>query len=176
MKKSSTFLLILAIALFALSFACGDDDDDDAKITNDDPGSSAAGGDDDGGDDDDTSDDDDTADDDDNDDDDGDDDDDDETDDDDDTEEAITDVSIENMSMNPDPVTIGQGGTVRWTNNDSVPHSTTSGQPDNPDGLWDSGLLDPGDTYSRTFDSAGTYIYYCKAHPTTMNGYVVNVQ
>ncbi len=58
------------------------------------------------------------------------------------------------------------GGEVIWTNHDSIPHTVTSGNPsEGPDGLFDSGLLMPGETYSVEFDIAFEYDYFCIVHP-----------
>ena len=38
--------------------------------------------------------------------------------------------------------------------------------------LWDSGTISGG-TYSRTFDTAGSYLYFCAVHPTQMRGRIV---
>ena len=58
------------------------------------------------------------------------------------------------------------GGEVIWTNHDSIPHTVTSGNPsEGPDGIFDSGLLMPGETYSVEFDLAFEYDYFCIVHP-----------
>jgi plastocyanin len=63
----------------------------------------------------------------------------------------------------PPSVTIHRGDTVQWTWS-STGHSTTSGNPGVPNGLWDSGLLNQGATFSHTFNTAGSFPYYCSAH------------
>ena len=53
------------------------------------------------------------------------------------------------------------GATVTWTNDDpGVVHTVTS-----TDGLFDSGLMMSGDTYSFTFSAPGVFEYYCLPHP-----------
>ncbi|MCZ7583603.1 MAG: plastocyanin/azurin family copper-binding protein [Deltaproteobacteria bacterium] len=168
-------LLAALCALAVTHTACGGDDDDDDD--NDDASDDDAA-DDDMDDDDDADDDvDDDADDDADDDvdDDADDDADDDDDDDDTAGPQTVDVSIVGMTMVPDPVTIAVGDTVRWTNNDLVGHTTTSGSPGAPDGTWDSGNLSNGDDFEFLFEAAGTYTYYCKNHSGTMNGYQIIV-
>lgn len=53
--------------------------------------------------------------------------------------------------------------------NDTLPHTVTSGTTDgrsgNPDGDFDSGNMDTGDTFEFTFDTEGTFPYYCTPHP-----------
>ena len=48
---------------------------------------------------------------------------------------------------------------MTWTNNDPVAHTVTS---DN--GVFASGNLSPGATFSYTFNTAGTYSYHCSIH------------
>jgi plastocyanin len=65
----------------------------------------------------------------------------------------------------PVGVTIKEGE-VTWTNDDSASHTVTSGYyMDGPDGLFDSGLLMPGETFSYTFDESKAYNYFCTIHP-----------
>jgi hypothetical protein len=63
----------------------------------------------------------------------------------------------------PDPVNISVGDTVRWTWGDNG-HSSTSGTPGFPNGLWDSGIQNQPYTFSHTFNSAGSFPYYCIPH------------
>ena len=78
----------------------------------------------------------------------------------------------------PNPVTIDIGATVTWENNDSAAHTVTSGSAsDGPDGVFDSSLImapqgGTVNTFSHTFDSAGTYDYFCMVHPW-MSGAVI---
>ena len=59
----------------------------------------------------------------------------------------------------PDTVSVKVGTTVKWTNNDNVAHTATSAN-----NLWDTGNIEPGATGSYTFQSAGTFPYYCIYH------------
>ena len=67
------------------------------------------------------------------------------------------------LSFDPPNVTIELGDTVEWTWGSSG-HSSTSGTPDSPDGIWDSGIHNAGFTFSFTFSTAGTFNYYCSPH------------
>ncbi|MDC0199667.1 hypothetical protein OAJ83_02295 [Candidatus Nitrosopelagicus sp.] len=62
---------------------------------------------------------------------------------------------------------INPGGTVVWKNDDSAPHTTTSGKgPANgPDGFFDSGLMMPGNSFAWTFEDEGIHDYFCMVHP-----------
>jgi plastocyanin len=154
-------LIVASLAAMALVTACGDDDDDDDDDADDGTDDDATGDDDDDDDDEDDTADDDTADDDDN----------------DDTAPQTSDVTIAGLDMSPDPVEISVGDTVRWTNQESVAHTVTSGSPGDGDvGLiFDSGNLLGGDSFSFTFDDAGTFTYFCQIHSGTMFGYQVIV-
>jgi uncharacterized protein (TIGR03118 family) len=92
---------------------------------------------------------------------------------------ATTNVSIVDFGFQPADVTIKVGDTVTWTNTGSFTHTSTSGTTTggarHPDGLWDSGSILPGQTFSHTFSKAGVFPYYCTPHFTSMVG-TVNVQ
>jgi nitrite reductase (NO-forming) len=65
----------------------------------------------------------------------------------------------------PNPVQVGVGDTVTWTNDDSQPHTATSGEAVTPDGNFDSGIMAPAATFDFTFTEAGEYPYFCLLHP-----------
>ncbi len=61
----------------------------------------------------------------------------------------------------PNSITIKPGDSIRWTNTDpDIAHTTTRFG----SGGWDSGLLNPGDTYSVTFNTTGSFPYICQIH------------
>jgi plastocyanin len=70
----------------------------------------------------------------------------------------------------PSSLTIKQGDSVEWVVTSKV-HEVESGTviegPDGkegvPDGLWDSGKMDSG-SFTYTFNSTGTFPYYCEMH------------
>ena len=68
----------------------------------------------------------------------------------------------------PSSVTIHPGDTVLWTWS-STGHSSTSGNPGMPTGLWDSGILNQGATFTHTFNTAGSFPYYCTPHGACCN-------
>lgn len=75
---------------------------------------------------------------------------------------ATNTVAIDNMAFAPASITVKKGTTVTWTNNDSVAHDVT--QTDGKSEL-DSGVMTTGQSYSYTFDSTGTFEYFCSLHP-----------
>ena len=78
---------------------------------------------------------------------------------------AVDQVTIKDFAFNPEKIIIKVGDTVTWTHQDSTPHTTTGG-------IWDSGTLQQGQTYSRAFDKAGNFNYQCNIHPY-MKGKVI---
>ncbi len=64
----------------------------------------------------------------------------------------------------PASITIQPGETVSWEVTGVLAHTITSGPPGMPDGLFNSGLVKPGDTFTYTFPNAGSYPYYCIPH------------
>jgi len=64
-------------------------------------------------------------------------------------------------------VVLGVNNTVEWDS-----HSFTFDTVTSSTGLFSSGSLGPGDTYSYTFTQPGTYDYYCQYH-LWMNGKVI---
>src|SRR5882724_10763617 len=81
------------------------------------------------------------------------------------TPAATVDVTVGNncLCFSPSSVTIHPGDTVRWTWSSSG-HSTTSGSPGSPNGIWDSGILNQGAMFTHTFNSVGSFPYYCTPH------------
>ena len=85
---------------------------------------------------------------------------------------ATVTVTVGNgcFCFSPASVTIHPGDTVQWTwsSDDGYGqppmHSSTSGTPGAPNGLWDSGLHATGAVFTHTFNAAGTFPYYCTVH------------
>lgn len=74
-------------------------------------------------------------------------------------------VTIVDFGFNPGTITVKAGTTATWTNT-GVTHTVTSDA-----GLFDSGHLGSGDTFTFTFSKAGTYAYHCAIH-SSMKGEV----
>jgi len=75
--------------------------------------------------------------------------------------------------FSPSTVTVAPGETVTWQF--QAFHTSTSDSQSGPE-VWDSGFLSSG-SFSHTFQTPGTYPFYCQVHSvpggTTMNGVVV---
>ncbi len=82
--------------------------------------------------------------------------------------EAVA-VDIQNFAYNPDPLTIPVGGTVTWTNRDAEPHTATA----RDRAVLQSGPLKQGESFTETFETAGTYEYFCEFHPNMKGTLVV---
>ena len=78
--------------------------------------------------------------------------------------------SLTDTAFQPNPIQVSTGATVTWTNDDSQPHTVTSGSNGQPDNRFNSSpnfnpLMAPGQTFSFTFTQAGDYPYFCMLHP-----------
>lgn len=72
---------------------------------------------------------------------------------------ATTSVDIVDNAFEPSDIEVEPGAEVTWENTGNTTHTVTF-----EDGE-DSGNLDSGATYSRTFDESGDYPYVCSIHP-----------
>ena len=73
-------------------------------------------------------------------------------------------------------LTIEVGTNVIWTNLDVSSHTATSGQPDGITGIWNSGRLATGSSFSFTFNQTGAFLYFCTIHPSIMQASVTVVE
>jgi plastocyanin len=83
------------------------------------------------------------------------------------TSSGEANVSISGFAFNPAIIRVAVGTTVKWTNNDSAPHTVTSDS-----NLFESGTLSSGATFSYTLKQSGTYDYHCKIH-ASMRGTII---
>lgn len=79
------------------------------------------------------------------------------------------DVTIVDFTFMPADLEVEVGTTVRWTNNDAAPHTSTS-----DGGVWNSGTLSQGETFQYTFEAEGEYPYHCDIHPAMTATVTVN--
>lgn len=68
-------------------------------------------------------------------------------------------IEIKDFAFSPDTITVAKGTTVTWTNKDSTSH-TVKGT------AFTSETLGQGQSYSYTFNEAGTFEYQCGIHPS----------
>lgn len=75
-------------------------------------------------------------------------------------------AEIANFAFEPATLTVAAGTEVTFTNLDSAPHTVTAGTDDEPmTDVFDSGLLQQGESFTFVFDEAGEYMYFCDRHP-----------
>ena len=70
-------------------------------------------------------------------------------------------IDIQNFAFSPASITIPVGTTITWTNKDSTPHTVTG-----RNGAFNSGSLGRGQTFQFTFNTPGTFDYFCSIHPS----------
>jgi flagellin-like protein len=94
---------------------------------------------------------------------------------------SIWTVQISEDLYTPSTVNAKEGDTVRWRSNNystdvnNPYHNVVSNDTDvGGMPLWSSpSVMNLGSTWTKTFNTAGTYEYHCSNHPTTMYGSVV---
>ncbi len=73
---------------------------------------------------------------------------------------------IGQIYYDPQDISVSIGTTVQWINEDETIHTVTSGGVESgPTGIFDSSIIDAGNSFTHTFDSAGMFDYYCIVHP-----------
>lgn len=70
----------------------------------------------------------------------------------------------EDDRFHPDSLTVALGDSVTWVNEDTDPHTSTSGSDCTGDGDWDSGTLNEGEFFTYVTDEAETIPYHCSFH------------
>ena len=81
------------------------------------------------------------------------------------TESPDSAVTIAEFAFDPTDLRVSVGTTVTWTNHDPTPHTVTGHD-------FDTGALEQNGSGAVSFDTPGTFDYFCAIHPT-MQGRVV---
>lgn len=84
------------------------------------------------------------------------------------TKVRMKDSSSDNF-FQPRTMRVDKGTRVTWVNRGSRPHTTTANS-----GAWDSGTVNPGQSFTRRFRKTGTFRYHCEIH-AGMTGKIVVV-
>jgi plastocyanin len=71
----------------------------------------------------------------------------------------------------PARLEVDAGTTIVWTNRDPLEHTVTA-----LDGSFDSGAIDPGDSWSHTFREPGVFEFTCTPHPFMRGVVIVRAQ
>lgn len=77
-------------------------------------------------------------------------------------------VEIKNLAFIGKETVINAGTKIIWQNNDPFAHTVTSDT-----GLFNSGRISKGQTFSYTFKTPGEYKYHCSIHPEMTASIVV---
>ena len=81
---------------------------------------------------------------------------------------AANEVIIKDLRFNPPTLTVSAGTTLTWKNEDQTAHTVTSDSNDSTSApaaaKFTSKILNPGDSYTHTFDTPGSYKYHCQIH------------
>ncbi len=80
---------------------------------------------------------------------------------------GTNEVWMQNTAFTPSSITVAVNTTIKWTNKDGMTHTVTS-----TSGLFDSGSISSGGTYSHQFATTGSYSYRCTIH-SGMTGMVI---
>ncbi len=73
---------------------------------------------------------------------------------------VVIEVSVVNFGFEPASIEVAAGTRVVWRNESPTTHTVTA-----KDGLFGSGLLEPGRTYAVVLERPGTHEYWCLLHP-----------
>jgi plastocyanin len=77
-------------------------------------------------------------------------------------------VNIYNHAFDSAQLNVASGTTVRFVNKDTEAHTATA---DN--NLFDTGVLEPGESFKVYFEGSGTVTYHCELHPDMKGSIVV---
>jgi plastocyanin len=79
---------------------------------------------------------------------------------------AENEVSINIYAFVPGNLTVKPGTTVTWINNDEAEHSINAVDKSFNSPVLKTKNVKPGEKFSYTFTTPGTYEYFCAIHPT----------
>lgn len=79
-------------------------------------------------------------------------------------------VAAADFVFDPETITVAPGTTVIWTNTGNAPHTVTA-----DDNSYDSGRMNSGDVFTQTYDTPGTFGYFCVFHGSPGSGMAATV-
>ena len=77
-------------------------------------------------------------------------------------------VVIRQMQFIPAQLSVDDGDTIEWKNEDIYSHTVTAN-----DGSFDSGLIAPGQSWKTTVTRTGSVGYHCRPHPNMTASIVI---
>lgn len=90
--------------------------------------------------------------------------------------EAVSSVTITERGVAPNTVTVREGDSVTWLNQDAAAHKIVLSTPNPPkemEGFGTGDALENGESYSFIFEAAGTYTYEDPDNPDAIQGKVI---
>ena len=81
-------------------------------------------------------------------------------------------MQIKDFLYDPEALSVAVGTKITFTNEDSAPHTATSGASPTADGVFETGTLKKGQVSASRSPRPGTFAYYCAIHPF-MKGTVI---
>ena len=83
---------------------------------------------------------------------------------------GVNEVWLEYKLFTPSQLVVKVGTTVTFINKDNANHSVT-----NINGLFDSGKITSGNSFTYTFSKAGSFSFYCNYHSSinAEQGYII---
>ncbi len=83
-------------------------------------------------------------------------------------------IWIQNSAFIPERLTVNVGTAVKWVNKDGLSHTVDSGSAKNPTNLFNSPVLEKRNmSFTWTFETKGTFSYYCSIHPSQVGQVIV---
>jgi len=68
-------------------------------------------------------------------------------------------ITIGDSSYSPSTLSVPKGTLVTWSQDGKLPHTVTA-----DDGAFKSQVLRTSATFEHTFETPGTYLYFCELH------------
>ena len=78
-------------------------------------------------------------------------------------------IAVSDTSFSPGDLTASVGDTITVTNTGQLEHSWTSDE-----ASIDSGVLPPGESFTFTVETAGTFTFHCTVHPEMTGTITIN--
>jgi len=83
-------------------------------------------------------------------------------------------VEIRTFQFRPGHIEVKARTTVRWTNQDDITHTVTSGTPEARESRFAQRLAGKGTATTIEFTEPGVYPYFCERHPSMRGEIRVN--
>lgn len=74
-------------------------------------------------------------------------------------------ITIDNFEFIPPEGQVEVGAELTFDNVDSSTHTATSGESPSPDGVFDTGTIQTGESATLTVEEPGEFVYFCEFHP-----------